>query len=291
MKRLNVILILFAFCLTGFAQDQDDRLNTIDPKFKDLVKVEDSLLELSKIMIMGRGVENRVKASYTFLNLLEEQLKNANSFDYPFDSLYRISIMRSPDGAFNIFTWELLMGENKYRHLGILQVKDKRSVKVYVLNDFSDNIKDADTISTYEKWYGVYYYNIVMKKRGMKRKYYMFGWDLNDGVAYRKLIDVLTFGKDGIPTFGSEDFIFEDYNMTKSKILLEYKKDAGITLNYFPEHKKIMFDHLVPFDEKAKDIMAIPDGSYEGFYYKKGKWHYIDKVFKYKLMDGQAPNG
>ena len=40
-----------------------------------------------------------------------------------------------------------------------------------------------------------------------------------------------------------------------------------------------------------KKYTFIPDGDYEGFKWQDGKWVHIDKVFTYKLRDGEAPVG
>ena len=52
----------------------------------------------------------------------------------------------------------------------------------------------------------------------------------------------------------------------------------------------IVFDHLISeTDEPAKKNTYIPDGSYEGFKWKNGQWVHVDKLFDYKLQDGQFP--
>ncbi len=33
----------------------------------------------------------------------------------------------------------------------------------------------------------------------------------------------------------------------------------------------------------------MPDGDYEGFKWQNGKWVHINKVFDFKLKDGEAP--
>ena len=52
----------------------------------------------------------------------------------------------------------------------------------------------------------------------------------------------------------------------------------------------ILVDHLVSeTDEDDKPYTFIPDGDSEGFKWENGKWMHIDKVFNFKLEDGQAP--
>ena len=56
--------------------------------------------------------------------------------------------------------------------------------------------------------------------------------------------------------------------------------------------KIVLYDHLISeTDEPEKPFTFVPDGDYEGFKWEKGKWVHIDKVFTYKLQDGQAPVG
>ena len=51
----------------------------------------------------------------------------------------------------------------------------------------------------------------------------------------------------------------------------------------------ILYDHLIPFadDRSGLGLVNIPDGTYEGFIYKKGLWQHIEK-FSTKVMD-EAP--
>jgi hypothetical protein len=52
----------------------------------------------------------------------------------------------------------------------------------------------------------------------------------------------------------------------------------------------ILYDHLIPENgETGKRYTYIPDGDYEGFKWKDGKWVHVDKVFTFKLKDGEAP--
>ena len=52
----------------------------------------------------------------------------------------------------------------------------------------------------------------------------------------------------------------------------------------------IIYDHLIPEDgETGKRYSYIPDGDYEGFKWKDGKWVHINKVFNFTLKDGEAP--
>jgi hypothetical protein len=61
-------------------------------------------------------------------------------------------------------------------------------------------------------------------------------------------------------------------------------------VNYDPEMNMILVDHLISeSEENDKPYTFVPDGDYEGFEWKNGKWVHVNKVFDQKLEDGQAP--
>jgi hypothetical protein len=61
-------------------------------------------------------------------------------------------------------------------------------------------------------------------------------------------------------------------------------------MQYDEEMDMIIYDHLISeSNEPKKKYTYIPDGDYEGFKWKNGQWVHIDKVFTFKLKDGEAP--
>jgi hypothetical protein len=44
-------------------------------------------------------------------------------------------------------------------------------------------------------------------------------------------------------------------------------------------------------DEPDFPWTYVPDGDYEGFKWQNGQWVHVNKVFNFKLEDGQAPVG
>ena len=78
---LNVyLLVLFAFNLQAI-QDPTELEN-----YAGFIVYLDSLNRLSDTMILGKGAENRIKASYAYLGYLETALNAFPDFVYPFDS-------------------------------------------------------------------------------------------------------------------------------------------------------------------------------------------------------------
>jgi hypothetical protein len=63
-------------------------------------------------------------------------------------------------------------------------------------------------------------------------------------------------------------------------------------VDYVGDLDMILVDHLISeTDQPELKWTYVPDGDSEGFKWENGKWVHIDKVFDFKLEDGQAPVG
>lgn len=288
MKKPFILLFLFFLSRLSFAQG----IGKVE--LKSLGQREDSLKDYSVKIIQGINADNRFNADSVFTRILVRALKTKNSFHYPFDSLQTISVLYSPDSAFRIFTWQLVINENVIRQHGAIQMKTyDGSLKLFPLIDKSDvtgNI--ADTMGNNYGWIGAIYYKIVIKKSGNQKYYTMLGFDENNIRSSRKIIEVMTFMNDG-PVFGGRYFSYENdspFKSAQSRYVMEFKKEAGPRLNYDKDMDMIIVEHLVSeSNEPKKKWTLIGDGDYEGFKWQSGKWVHVEKVFNVVTPDGQAP--
>ena len=61
-------------------------------------------------------------------------------------------------------------------------------------------------------------------------------------------------------------------------------------VNYVSDLDMILVDHLISeTDQPELASTMVPDGDNEGYKWERGKWVHIDKVFTFKLRDGEAP--
>ena len=169
------------------------------------------------------------------------------------------------------------------------------SLKLNVLFDNSEwTDKVHSKVCRDTNWIGAVYYNIIKTQYQGKNYYTLFGIDREGPRSQKKWIEVLSFDENKKPIFGG-GFSFREDSIPKppqSRFSIEYKKDARTYVNYEPELKMILFDHLISENEETNSPWSmIPDGDYEGFKWQNGQWVHIDKVFTYKLEDGQAPVG
>jgi hypothetical protein len=169
------------------------------------------------------------------------------------------------------------------------------SLKLFPLLDMSDfTSAPQDSIRTGQNWIGAIYYGMVMKTFNNKNYYTLLGFDDNNMRTTRKWIEVLSFDAKGRPVFGGPFFSIVNNEVKsaapKARYCLEYKKEGRARMNYDAELDMIIYDHLVSeTNEPNKVFTMVPDGDYQGFKWVNGKWSQIDKVFDYKLEDGQAP--
>jgi hypothetical protein len=254
---------------------------------------QDSLQYLSTLILRGKDEATRQTANDRFIPTLVQALKTPYSYYFKFDSLTTISIQYPDDSTFRIFTWGLEQETSFYHHYGAIQMRtDDGTLKLFPLFDDSDYMNNTDTIASNKNWYGCLYYKIIQRHYFNREFYTLFGWDANNIRSQKKLLDMLSF-KDGQPMFGGPFFSFSEDTIpkrTRNRFILEYKKDATISLSYNKEMDMIVYDHLISeTNQPGKPSTFVPDLDYEGFKWKAGKWVHIEKVFHDALQLGKYP--
>ena len=260
-----------------------------------LVLQQDSLVSYGQQMVASTDAAKRFRSDSFFTRILVRALKTTHSFQFPFDSLTTISRLYAPDSAFRIFTWQVSRDEDLHRRHGAIQMKTTDgSLKLFPLIDRTFMINEPkDTVTNHEWWIGAIYYKILLHEFNKKKYYTLLGYDENSIRSTKKRIEVLHFNDNGQPVFGGPFFSFAQDTIRKkdqSRFWIEYKKNGNGRLLYDEEMGLIMYDHLISeTNEPAKKFTYVPDGDYEAFKWVNGKWLHVEKVFTFKLEDGQAP--
>ena len=292
MKKIIVCLFISGIACSGI---QAQKISTADKKL--LIKKEDSLKIYADSMINAVGAGKRFLSDSQFVKTFVRALKMSNSFLYPFDSLATVSRLYPADSSFRIFTWQLKKDDYMYYQKGAIQMRTPDgSLKLYPLFDASMFTgKPLDSVRTRRNWIGALYYRIIQKEFNGKKYYTLLGFDDYTISSNRKWMEVLSFDdQTGEPIFGGQVISFKD-DTTKVKPVLnrfdiEYKKEARTLFNYNPEMDMIIYDHLISeTEEPEKKETYIPDGDFEGFKWENGQSVHIDKVFNFKLKNGEFP--
>lgn len=260
-----------------------------------LHKKEDSLKLYAKDLVTDSLTNNRMRSDSFFTKVLIRSFLIKNSFYYPFDSVKGVSILYAPDSSFKIMTWSITYSEDLCQQRGVIQFPTKDGSPRFIpLLDYSTRTPyPEDSARDHKHWVGAIYYNIIQTKYNNKNYYTLFGYDPNSPRTNKKWIEVLTFDANNMPVFGGRYFSFAKDSVKRQdqfRYFIEYKKQASATVNYDPDLKMILVDHLISeTDEPDLPQTFVPDGDYEGFKWTNGKWLHVDKVFDQKLEDGQAP--
>jgi hypothetical protein len=291
LKFLILFSVLLSFSISSYAQ----KITSAD--LRKLRAKEDTLKDYSFYLNTDTLQEDRMISDSIFTKTLVRALLVKNSFYYPFDSVVGISKIYAPDTSFRIFTWVIAYDDYYARQRGAIQLRTADgSLKLIPLRDYSEfTDKPLDSVRSSRNWIGAMYYNIIKTPYKGKSYYTLFGFDNNSAQSSMKWIDVLTFNEKNEPLFGGPFFTYEKDSIpkpTQYRFGIEFKKGARVLVNYVEELQMILVDHLISeTDQPELPWTFIPDGDQEGFKWENGKWVHVDKVFTFKLQDGQAPVG
>lgn len=296
MKRISFhgFVFLAMTALLGLAAPARAQLSQAAEQ--EFAKREDSLKGYAFRLVNDSLATDRFRADSQFVRSLVRSLRQPNSFYYPFDSLETISRLYAPDSSFRIITWQFKKDDYMYLQEGAIQMRTPDgSLKLYPLFDASMfTEKPMDSVRTRKNWIGAIYYRMIEKSWQGKNYYTLLGFDDFSQSSNKKWMEVLTFGPDGEPRFGGPFFSFMEDSVrkpTQYRFNIEYKKEAGTRFNYDPELDMVVYDHLIPEgDQPKKKDTYVPDGDFEAFQWKDGKWMHVQKtLFNFKLKDGQFP--
>jgi hypothetical protein len=257
---------------------------------------EDTMKRYAFDIVNAETPEARFRADSLFIRSLVRALKQPYSFHYSFDSLQTISRLYAPDSSFRIFTWQYKKDDMFYLQEGAIQMNQPDgSLKLFPLFDRSMfTANPLDSVRTRVNWIGAIYYRIVEKAWQGRNYYTLLGFDDYSETSNKKWMEVLTFSPEGEPRFGGPYFSFQDDSIrkpTQYRFNIEYKKEAGTHFNYDPSLDLVVFDELISENnEPGKKDTYVPDGEFEAFQWKNGKWVHLQKgIFTAKLKDGDFP--
>lgn len=285
------ILLLAAFAVTLGSLPASAQLS--QPDSLALRAWEDSINRYCDDLFENPVQRKRQEASNHIISALKTALLTPRSFEFPFDRLESIAIVQPADSAFRIFTWQLAYDNNTYRYFGAIQM-NRDSLPLYPLIDYSVLMSDdvSRLVTDNERWYGALYYDIVRVSTDTMHYYTVFGYDGNNAMSTKKVADVLWFTPEGDVRFGAPIFDLGEEH-PRFRYVMEFKKGAAAGIRYSREYEKIVFDHLIPINKESEGMYFnyVPDGSYDAFEWNGGSWTIIDKLFHFKLEDGEFPTG
>jgi hypothetical protein len=269
MKYICLILVIsLSYAISLDAQKMDSLE-------QDLSYYADALTNLST-------PAHRAKSAVIFRHKLIEALSIDGSFEHPFKSLKWCQIISPSDQTFRLITWQLELSDLTYRYYGIVQRSDGSTIELHDKRPLKSEYASFDQ----NTWYGSLYYDVEeFKNEKGETVYLILGFSVRSGSTNIKLADVLQFVDGGVK-LGSEDFVVpgeDGAEELQSRILLEYASSASGRMHFDREKNMLIYDHVILINAGFEGPLWVPDGSFHGFEYKNGKWHFIDKVFNHTV--------
>ncbi|NNE28937.1 MAG: hypothetical protein HKN16_04850 [Saprospiraceae bacterium] len=251
-------------------------LPLILPAQSELTVWEDSLVVLGETLLGDKDPGQRLAAAEKILPVLQENFSSEEGYAHPFDSIRHLSIQESADQAFKIFTWQLYVNENCYDYFGALQLPNGSFVPFSEKKEVRD--PEFDLLNA-DQWMGAVYYHVQPFETKEGLYYLLFGYNGHSFFERQKIVEVLSI-RDGKVQFGAPVFFKPDGKRAeKRRIVLTYSAAANVRCNYDPGMEKIIYDHLIVGSGPNGGATLVPDGSYEAYQLKRGRWIYEEKVF------------
>lgn len=217
-----------------------------------------------------------------FIKGLKQWLSSAAYSDKALHDLKYVSVKSPADSTFSIITWQLIDDKKAHSYYGFVRLASGKVIELKSENNV--NTKDIvyESLDA-DNWYGALYYNLLPTKYNGKKAYLLFGYDGHKDFEHRKIVDVLYFENEN-PVFGAELFkksTIGNREQLNTRLLIEYSKDANVSLNYNEGLQMITHDHLISRTGtlKGQGPTFVPDGSYVGYKWDGKYWNYIDKLY------------
>ena len=251
---------------------------------------EESIAALVRRIYTDSSEAARFSATRDLIRELVSTLDRPHSFEYAFGEVPGLAVAYAPDSTFRIFTWELNVDREQYRHYGAIQ-RNARDLQLIPLVDRGDEWlgNPENMIAGPDSWLGYAVYDIVAGDvyRGTPY-YFVLGYDSYSLYRRRKILDVLHFDEAGKPVFGLPVFLtYTDGGMLlpdRSRIILEYAAEATVAMRPDPELGGILYENLIMMPgSNGEGPVQVPDGSYHLLQMdEQGRWLEKEQVFTHK---------
>jgi hypothetical protein len=275
MKKYKKIFILILCCLpfSGLFSQHTDTTS--------IHKYEQILSELFDRISNHNNDLQKERINSEIVDTFEKVLAIEGSFSYPFDSLSYVGKITSNDNKLRIYTWNLPYMNGTHKYFGFIQYypPEEKNFLLYKLIDSSENYESPENLILADTtWFGALYYEIAEKKHEGNTYYTLLGFDFNDFLTSKKIIEILYFKDDKLAVFGKP--VFNYRNKIISRIIFEYSAKVSMVLKYNKDLKMIIFDHLSPSKPSYEGHFMYygPDFSYDGLEFKDGIWNEVPDV-------------
>tara|TARA_B100001093_G_scaffold518187_1_gene602193 strand:- start:2972 stop:4030 length:1059 start_codon:yes stop_codon:yes gene_type:complete len=280
-SNVNGNILILSFCLLSIV------INLQAQNSDDFAFFELRLQNLANEILNAETDSLKNEANKLLIEDVEELLTMRGSFEYIFE-IDQMSIIKSPNKKFNFYNWVVPFENGTFEYYGYIQMKKRRKKELFFIK-----LSDKSAITSNEQyksfsdgnWFGALYTDIVVTRYQKKNYYTLLGWDGNNNRSSKRIVEILYFNENDQPIFGAP--IIKMNDGTRNRMILEYSKQASISIKYDPEEQHIIFDHLEPLDGVDYGMFEfyVPSLSYDGLVFKNGKWRLLENLPVYNSKD------
>jgi len=262
LKRV-IYLILISVLIFQQAKGQPSSSNIsiqLENLFGRLLKVNDDSV--------------RLQVNASIKTIIDSYTESDSIIRHRFNNLRFLGQTTSPDSLIKLVTWNLFLRNQPgqyYCYLIRLQPESK-SRKVYKLHaEYDSAAINREIYYSKDTWYGALYYDIRPQVINGTKCWVLLGIDYGNPDIARKIIEILSFGKDDSIIFGLKAFLSDDN--VRFREVFEYSLTATMTLR-FGGDDSIIFDHLVPFSPENENDRRYygPHYTNDAYVLENGFW-------------------
>lgn len=168
MIRTIRFAIFTTLCFIGVAHLSAQKTNDAS---KSIAQVEKELAPMAHTILNGDSTDEKVTLNKEFTTRMMYLLKRPESFDYPFDSLKTVSILKSADHTFRVFTWyfvdrpkDVMYGDLAHYYFGLIQREyitatgEKQYIVIPLMELPSIPQGFESVVTDNYRWFGALYY-------------------------------------------------------------------------------------------------------------------------------------
>ena len=257
-----------------------------------MVAGENRMVPLAEKVYTDSSQEQRFQATRDLIRELVQTLDRPHSFEYAFD-IPGMSVQYAPDSTFRIFTWELNVDREQYRHYGAIQRNTDKLDLVPLVDRGDEWLENPENmLAGADDWLGYAVYDIVPGATYRGQPYYfLLGYDSYSTYRRRKILDVLHFDAEGKAQFGLPVFAtYTDSGLLltdRARIILEYAAEATVALRNDEELGGILYENLIMMPgNNGEGPVQVPDGSYHLLRMNdRGNWVEEEQIFTHKYEE------
>jgi hypothetical protein len=238
------------------------------------------LEDLYKRITDTKDENEKLRLNDSIKLILSSYASSDSVFSHRFENLRYLGQITSPDMKLKIITWNVFLRNSPNRYFCYLIRKGERKQKnsIYFLTG-QNREEPIRTDITYnpDNWYGALYYAIQPFRKKRQTHYILLGLDYGNISVSRKMIEILSFTREGDLLFGLDCIVKN--GETKLREVLEYSPEGVVSLR-MGNRNMIVFDRLTTITSGHGTGSEFSGAgiNFDGYALKRGSWRFVSNV-------------